>query len=104
MSKKYQQQHKHELLILNRKIGDTGDDQLEVLDIIAAIDDPLAEAEDRIFLKDILVMLTPLQRTVIRKTVLDGYTEQKVADDLEISQPAVHRIKMRALKRLRECI
>jgi RNA polymerase sigma factor (sigma-70 family) len=104
LSKQYERRRKHELLILNQKIGGTGDNRLEMLDTIAGIDDPLVEVEGRIFLEEILASLTLLQRAVIRETVLDEKTEQQVADELRISQPAVHRIKDRALKRLRECV
>lgn len=47
-------------------------------------------------------MLTPQQQKVITATVLEECTEQDVAEELRMSQPAVHKMKKRALKRLRK--
>lgn len=102
LSKKHGWLQKHELLILNKLIGsNTDNEQVEMLDAIAASTDVLAEVEDGLFLEETLALLTPLQQKVIRETIVDAATEKEVSVDLGISQPAVHQIKVRALKRIR---
>ena len=105
LSKMHKRLQKHELLILNKRMGNDADDgQAELLDAIASPSDTFAEVEDRLFLQETLAALTPLQREVIVETILNGNTEKEVSMDLGISQPAVHWIKVRALKRLRAYI
>ncbi|MBC7106388.1 MAG: sigma-70 family RNA polymerase sigma factor, partial [Firmicutes bacterium] len=74
----------------------------ELLDTLAAAQDFPAEVEDALFLRELLALLTPRQRQVIKATVLEERPEQEVAARLGMSQPAVHRAKYRALKRLRK--
>ncbi|GFN22956.1 hypothetical protein TAMC210_12730 [Thermanaeromonas sp. C210] len=73
-----------------------------MVDALASPADTLAEVEDTLFLEEALSVLTPQQQRVIIATVLNGATEYEVAKKLGISQPAVHRIKVRALNRLRK--
>jgi RNA polymerase sigma-B factor len=74
------------------------------LDTVAATDDGLAEVEDAIFLQQALSLLTSRQQKVIKATVREGRTEQEVAKELGVSQPAVHQMKERALNRLRKSL
>ncbi|WP_422449159.1 sigma-70 family RNA polymerase sigma factor [Thermoanaerobacterium sp. DL9XJH110] len=93
----------HELFILNQKINDdAGNEIVELIDTIADKTDTLAEAEDRIFILEILSLLTPRQQKVIKATVFEDLTEKEVAENLGISQPAVSVIKNRALKKLKK--
>ncbi|MCS5697286.1 sigma-70 family RNA polymerase sigma factor [Desulfofundulus thermocisternus] len=69
---------------------------------MAATDDTLMEVEDMAFLQEALSLLTPQQQKVITAIVLEERTEQEVAIELGMSQPAVHQMKARALKRLRK--
>jgi RNA polymerase sigma-B factor len=59
------------------------------------------EVESSIFLQEKLSLLTSEQKKVIIATILEGHTEQEAAKMLKISQPAVHQMKTRALKRLK---
>ncbi|MEW6698602.1 MAG: sigma-70 family RNA polymerase sigma factor [Bacillota bacterium] len=103
LAKKHKRLQEHELLILNDLLSqDAEDEATEMLDTIAATDDILAEVEDSVFLEEALALLTPQQQKVITATVLEGYKEQEVAEKLGMSQPAVHQMKERALKRLRK--
>jgi len=52
------------------------------------------------FLQEVLNLLTIQQQEVIKATVLEGKTEEETANELEISQPSVHRMKKRALRRI----
>ncbi len=103
LAKKNKRLQVSELLILNDVINKNADDELtEMLDRVAAHDDIQAEVEDKIFLQEALALLTLQQQTVITATILEERTEQEVADELGMSQPAVHQMKERALKRLRK--
>lgn len=91
------------MLILNGLISqDAEDEATEMLDIVAAGSDTLAEAEDAVFLQEVLSLLTEKQQKVITATVLKGATEKEVARKLRMSQPAVHQIKERALNSLKK--
>ena len=100
LAKKNKRLQVSELLILNDVNAD--DELTEMLDRVAAPDDIQAEVEDKIFLQEALALLTLQQQTVITATILEERTEQEVADELGMSQPAVHQMKERALKRLRK--
>ena len=94
MSKKHKRLRDHERLILNDLISKNAEDEVtEMLDTIAAANDTLTEAEDVVFIQEALSLLTPQQQKVIVATVLEECTEQKVAEQLGISQPVVHRLK-----------
>lgn len=103
LGKKNKRLKEHELLILNDSISqDTDDEVTEMLDTIAAKSDILAAVEDTVFIQEALLLLTLQQQKVLMSTVLEGRTEQEVAEQLKISQPVVHRLKERALKRLKK--
>ncbi|BAF60074.1 DNA-directed RNA polymerase specialized sigma subunit, sigma24 homolog [Pelotomaculum thermopropionicum SI] len=103
LAKKHKRLREHELLILNNLLSQEAEDEMtEMLDTVAGTDDILAEVEDSVFLQEALTMLTPQQQKVITATVLEGRTEREVAEQLGISQSVVHRLKERALNRLRK--
>lgn len=105
LAKKHRRLQEHELLILNDLLSQDAEDEItEMLDTIAASSDVLAEVEDTVFLQEALSLLTPQQQKVITATVLEEYTEHEVAEQLGISQPVVHRLKERALNRLRKSL
>jgi RNA polymerase sigma-B factor len=91
----------HELLILDEPTDPDLPEQSSVLDLIAAAVDVAAAAEGSLLVQDALSLLTPLQRAVIETTVLEEETEGEAAVKLGISQQAVHKVKERALRRLR---
>jgi len=97
LAKKHKRQQEHELLILNTQVNpDVENNASEKLDFIAAKNDTSSEVEDA------LSLLTPQQQKVITAIVLEGRTEQEVAEQLRIAQPVTHRLKKRALQRLRK--
>jgi len=101
LAKKYKRLQKHELLILNDRINQyVEDDFTELLDHVIASDNVQIETEDNMFLQEVLNLLTIQQQEVIKATVLEGKTEEETANELEISQPSVHRMKKRALRRI----
>jgi RNA polymerase sigma-B factor len=103
LTKKYKRLREHELLILNDLLShDAEDETIEILDTIAAPDDTLAEVEDSVFLQEALALLTSQQQKVIVATVLEGRTEQEVAEQLGIEQQVVNRLKSRGVKRLKK--
>lgn len=103
LAKKHKRLQEHELLILNDRLSqDAEDEETEMLDTVAAICNTFTAVEDSVFLQEALSLLTPQQQKVIKATILEGRTEQEVAAELGMSQPAVHQIKERALKRLRK--
>jgi RNA polymerase sigma factor (sigma-70 family) len=103
LSKKQNRLREHELLILNTPLSNhSEDDVTEMLDSIMAVNDTLAEAIDIVFLQEALSLLPPQQQKVINAIILEEYTEQKVAEQLGISQQVVNRLKKRALTRLKK--
>ncbi|WP_051618280.1 sigma-70 family RNA polymerase sigma factor [Desulfofundulus thermocisternus] len=103
LAKKQKRLRERELLILNDLFSqDAEDEETERLDTVAAICDTLTAVEDSLFLQEALSLLTPQQQKVIKATILEGHTEQEVAAELGMSQPAVHQMKERALKKLRK--
>lgn len=65
--------------------------------------DPREQLDLKLVLHDALQQLTPKQRTVIELTA-QGYTEQEIAQQLHISQPAVHHLLTKAQARLRKIL
>jgi len=103
LAKKHKRLQEHELLILNDLFSQDAEDEMtEMLDTVAAKNDTLTEVEDAIFLQEALSLLTPQQQKIIAATILQERTEQEVAEELGMSQPAVHQMKERALNRLRK--
>ncbi|TYP57880.1 RNA polymerase sigma factor [Thermosediminibacter litoriperuensis] len=93
----------HELLILNNRVGrDADGESPELIDTLADGIDVLSRVEDRIFVREALMLLTARQQKVIMATVFEGATEKEVAERLGISQPAVNKIKNRALSKLKK--
>lgn len=90
------------MLILDEPEDPDLSEQPSLLDTIAAAVDVAAAAEDSLLVQDALSLLTPLQRSAIAATVLEGATEKETAAMLGISQQAVNRVKERALNRLRK--
>lgn len=105
LAKKQKRLQEHELLILNNPLSlEAEDEETERLDTVAATDDIFSEVEEMIFIQEVLSLLTPQQQKVITVTVLEERTEQEVAIELGMSQPAVHQMKERALKKLRKIV
>jgi RNA polymerase sigma-B factor len=103
LAKKYRQLDERELLILDEPMVDQDlSEKLSMLDTIAAAVDVAAEAEGSVLVQDALSLLTQLRRAVITATVLEGATEGEGAARLGMSQQAIHRVKERALSRLRK--
>ena len=103
IAKKQARVREHELLVLNKQIGEDADDSAtEMIDTIASSNNTSAKAEESAFIQDALALLTPLQQKVVLSTVLHDQKEKEVAEELGISQPAVHHIKRRALQKIRK--
>ncbi|OHX44768.1 hypothetical protein [Cytobacillus oceanisediminis] len=63
------------------------------------------EVISRIFIEELLSSIPNLRnRCIIRKIILEGYTEKEVASDLNISQQAVNKCKRKAIKDMKERI
>jgi RNA polymerase sigma-B factor len=102
LAKKHKRLREHELLILNDPISqDAEDEATEMIDTIASSNDVFLEVEDSVFLQEALSLLTPQQQKIITATVLEGRPENEAAIRFGMSQPAVHQMKERALKKLR---
>ncbi len=112
LSKKHQRLLKHELLILNQPVRfNDEDNNVELIDTfhetnelgkLLVKNDPCYEVESSIFIQEMLTPLTRQQKRVIIEIVLEGRTEIEAAKRLGVSQPAVHKMKERALNVLRE--
>ncbi|MHB1125723.1 MAG: RNA polymerase sigma factor [Bacillota bacterium] len=101
--KKHKRLQEHELLILNEQLREQAEGELiaEKVDTLAAMTDTLAEVVEKLSLQEALSLLTSTQQIVIKATVLEGATEQEVANEMGVSKQAVNRLKIRGLKRLR---
>ncbi len=51
---------------------------------------------------DLLSGLSPKSASVLRRTFLEGQTERQIASQLNMTRAAIHRIKARALSRLKK--
>lgn len=103
LAKKQKRLQQNEQLILNASLQKDSESEIEELvEILAAKYHSLSEIENKLFLQEALSLLTEMQKIVIIETILEGYSEQEVAKQLGISQPVVHRMKKRGLKRLRK--
>lgn len=58
--------------------------------------------EDRLFLKECLAVLTPLQRKVLILRYVSGYSDSEIASLLHISRQAVGRLRSRAIESIRK--
>lgn len=97
LSKRKKRLCNHELFILNTPTTVDGE---ELLSSIATTSDTAAEAVGNIFVNEILSLLSQKQRIVVFETVIEDVPERVVADELGLSQQAIHRLKIRALRRL----
>ena len=90
-------------MILDGPVPQSADsDELTMIDAIPAAVDVPGEAEGMVFIQKALSLLTPQEQRVVKAAILDGLTEREVAKELGVSQPVVHRIKERALNKLRK--
>ncbi|SHK61564.1 RNA polymerase sigma factor [Tepidibacter formicigenes] len=60
------------------------------------------QIEDGVFVKDLLNMLTDIQKIVIVEKFIKGYSDAEIATKLHISRQAVNKAKNKAIKRLKE--
>ena len=103
LAKKHKRLREHELLILNDPISqDAEDESTEMIDTIASSNDVFLEVEDSVFLQEALSLLTPQQQKIITATALEELPENEAAIRFGMSQPAVHQMKERALKKLKK--
>lgn len=97
LSKRRKRLYNYELLILNTPTTIDGE---ELVNCIATTSDTAAEALENTFVHEILSLLSRKQRIVVFETVIEDVPERVVADELGLSQQAIHRLKIRALRRL----
>lgn len=78
-------------------------DELEInLELIKGEDDRnYNDIENKLFVKEILQILTKNQRDVLVKKFIEGYSDIEIADNLHISRQAVNKMQNKALKILR---
>jgi len=72
------------------------------LDIIA--DDTAYDTDNIIFVSMLLNALPPMQREVINKKFMQGFTDKEIALLLGVSRQAVNRTKNRGLNNLRKAL
>jgi RNA polymerase sigma factor (sigma-70 family) len=101
IAKKRQKLKQHEVLILNKPIDDSEGESIEMIDTIADSSNTVSKIEEKIDIEQVLSHLTFKQQKVIKMIFLQEKTEKEVAEKLRISQPAVHRIKNRALRTMK---
>lgn len=104
LAKKHRRLKEYELLILDSPVdyGVSDNEEISMIDTLAMAADVLSEAEDSLFIQEVLSLLTPQQQKVITATILEGLTEREVASKLGLSRSAVHSLKKHALSRLQK--
>lgn len=103
LGKRHQLRQKQELLILNEFIfNDSEDHVTERLNHIAALNNTSRDVEDSLLVEYALSLLTPKQQKILVETIMNERTEKEIAQKLGVSQVAVHRMKERALKKVRK--
>ncbi len=104
LAKKQRRLKEYELLILDGPVdhGVSDNEEISMIDTLVTAADVLSEAEDSLFIQEVLSLLTPRQQKVITATVLEGLTEREVASKLSLSRSAVHSLKKQALSRLQK--
>lgn len=103
LAKRHRRLKERELLILDGPVKwNVENGGIAMVDTVAAVVDTFTEAEESIYINDMLSTLTSQQQKVIMATIIKGATEREVALELGMSQPAVHQMKERALNRLRK--
>ena len=103
LAKKKKNLRQRELLILNETVTNYAGRQIsEMIDTISDEVDTLSKAEESVFIQDTLSVLTKHQKAVIKATILEDATEEQVAKELGVSQPAINMMKKRALDKLKK--
>ena len=78
------------------------DGTLSISNVIGAEDSDFLMIEDKDFVEYAIKQLNDNERAVIVGRYFEGLSQQKIADDVGISQMQVSRIEKRALKKLRD--
>ncbi|ADL08376.1 sigma-70 family RNA polymerase sigma factor [Thermosediminibacter oceani] len=102
--KKEKKLKQHEILILNDFVNPDDSKPVEMINTISDPTDPFSEVEDKIYIQQVLSVLTLQQRKVIELIIFKGLTEKEIAKQLGISQPSVHRLKIRGLNKIKNII
>jgi len=76
----------------------------EVESILSGYVQSNAENELKTIISKFLLRLTPQQRRVVEMIFWDGRSERYVAEHLLINQKSVHRLKLRALSKIKDLI
>ena len=101
IAKKQQNLKRREMLILNKAIYDMEGNSVEMIDIVADCYNMESKIEDKINIEQVLSKLTSKQQQVIKMIFFQELTEKGAAEKLGVSQPAAHKIKNRALKKMK---
>jgi len=101
LSKKNEKIKDQEALVLNKPM-EQDENKVELIDILAGVDNVERAVGQSAFLNEALSILTEKQRKIIVATVLESQKEKVVARNLGMTQPAVSQMKARALKKLKE--
>ena len=73
--------------------------ELRLMDVIG--DESMAEVDLRLTLKQLLMELSPEERTIILRRYLQAHTQSAIARDMGVSQVQISRLEGRILKRMR---
>ncbi len=82
--------------------GNKGETE-ETRECLIGTDDPsLAIVEESILVREALASLTPRERHVLSKKVLDTWTQKEIGDEIGVSQMQISRILAAARKKLKQ--
>ena len=86
---------------LSLSAGPTGDDELDPMETIGALDEEFDRTDDRTALEPALASLPDREREILRMRFEDGLTQTQIAERIGISQMHVSRLIRRSLERMR---
>jgi RNA polymerase sigma factor (sigma-70 family) len=74
------------------------------LELDTLVDDASIDVDDNIFIANLLISLPLLQRVVLKKKFIQGFSDKEISQLLGVSRQAVNRAKNRGLMNLRKIL
>ncbi len=106
--KKYTTERYRELLVLNASVDRRGlsrDNETEELEkMIGEVTFDVDRLVDNISLNEAIKQLSIIERIVILRSYIYGDSQQEIANDLNLSQSSICRLKNKAIQELRQLL
>ena len=93
-----------EPLSLHDNVFSDGDDNMEIVDVIADEDETAENWSEKIALREALKLVPEKELNVLKLRYFDGKTQVEISDMIGISQAQVSRLEKSAISKLREVL